>query len=57
MPGSNSVGAYIRNSSYLPVFQVRVFFHDVVEYLNGTDWTAAMRGGPVERVRVIPPGC
>jgi len=34
---------------------VRVFFHYVQEELGG-NWTAAMRGGPVERIRVIPPG-
>jgi hypothetical protein len=48
-------GAVIRNASHLPVFQIRVFFHYVQEQPGG-DWTASNRGGPVERIRVIPPG-
>lgn len=51
---SEGAGAVIRNGSDLPILDVRVFFHWVNEQFDGT-WTAANRGGPVERVRVIPP--
>jgi len=34
---------------------VRTFFHYVQEEAGG-DWTSSVRGGPVERVRVIAPG-
>lgn len=48
-------GAYIRNASDLPVFDVRAFFFFVDEIQPGGDWQPAARGGPVERVRVLPP--
>ncbi len=51
---TSDVGAVIRNGSDLPILDVRVFFHWVSERSDGT-WTSANRGGPVERVRVIPP--
>jgi len=55
-------GAWIRNASLLPVFDVRVFFHFVQELgagrvdARGLSWYPIDRGGPVEPVRVIPPG-
>jgi hypothetical protein len=48
-------GAFMRNASHLPAFQVRVFFHYAQEEPGGS-WSTSMRGGPAERIRVIPPG-
>jgi hypothetical protein len=48
-------GAIIRNSSDLPVFDVRTFFHYIAEKWPGGDWEPVLRGGPVEKIRVIPP--
>ncbi len=47
-------GAIIRNDSDLPVLDVRTFFHWVNDSGDGT-WTSTDRGGPVERIRVVPP--
>lgn len=47
-------GAFIRNASDLPIFDVRVFFNWVNENFDGS-WSPANRGGPIERTRVIPP--
>jgi hypothetical protein len=53
-PGRPAWGAWIRNASHLPAFQVRVFFHHLQE--QGGEWTSSMRGGPPTWIRVIPPG-
>jgi len=50
---TSDVGAVIDNGSDLPILDVRVFFHWVNETSDGT-WTVANRGGPIERMRVIP---
>jgi hypothetical protein len=47
--------ARIRNASDRPVFDVRVFFHYVAEQWDHGDWESRMLGGPVERIRVLPP--
>jgi hypothetical protein len=55
-------GAFIRNASLLPVFDVRVFFHYVQELASGRldarglSWYPIDRGGPIEPIRVLPPG-
>jgi hypothetical protein len=49
-----SWGALIRNDSDLPILAVRVFFHFIQEEPGG-DWQPINRGGPVERVRLVPP--
>jgi hypothetical protein len=49
-------GAVIRNDSDLPIVNTRVFFHFVAaDSPASLNWNAIMRGGPVERIRVIPP--
>jgi multidrug efflux pump subunit AcrA (membrane-fusion protein) len=47
--------AQIRNASELPILDVRTFFHYVAEKWQGGDWDSRMLGGPVERIRVLPP--
>ena len=49
-------GAVVRNGSDLPILNVRVFFYSI----NATSpaavaWEPVLRGGPPERIRVIPP--
>jgi hypothetical protein len=54
-PGSFNVwGANIRNSSDLPILDVRVAFHYIQEKPGG-EWEPVLRGSPVEKIRVIPP--
>lgn len=48
-------GALIRNDSALPIFDLGVLFYYVDEVQPGGEWQLALRGGPVERIRVIPP--
>jgi multidrug efflux pump subunit AcrA (membrane-fusion protein) len=48
-------GALIRNASDLPIFDVRAFFFFVDEVQPGGSWRPVPRGGPVERIRVVPP--
>jgi hypothetical protein len=48
-------GACIRNASDLPVLDVRTFFHYVAEKWAGGDWEPQIRGGPIQKIRVIPP--
>jgi hypothetical protein len=54
-------GAFVRNASLLPVFDVRVFFHFVQELSSGglgargLSWYPIDRGGPIEPIRVLPP--
>jgi hypothetical protein len=47
--------AHIRNASDLPILDVRTFFHYVAEKWQGGDWDPQMLGGPVERIRNLPP--
>jgi len=47
-------GALIRNDSDLPILAVRAFFH-VIHKQPGGDGEPIQRGGPGERVRLIPP--
>ena len=53
--GKRAWGAVIRNASDLPVLDVRTFFHYVAERWQGGDWDPQTLGGPVERIRVLPP--
>jgi hypothetical protein len=48
-------GALIRNASGLPVTDVRTFFHYIAEKWPGGDWEPQDRGGPIEKIRVLPP--
>jgi hypothetical protein len=49
-------GAFIRNESVLPVLSARVFFHYIqAESAVAEAWQPVMRGGPIDRIRVIPP--
>ena len=49
-------GAVIRNDSDLPVLRVRVFFHYIQAFSPASEeWEPVMRGGPPERIRVLPP--
>jgi hypothetical protein len=48
-------GAIIRNASDLPVLDIRAFFYYVDEVQPGAQWNPAMRGGLVERIRLLPP--
>jgi hypothetical protein len=48
-------GAVIRNASDLPILDVRTFFNYIAEKWPGGDWDPVMRGGPVEKIRVLPP--
>jgi hypothetical protein len=49
-------GAVIRNDSDLPVLSVRVFFHYIQAFSPASEeWEPVMRGGPPERIRVLPP--
>jgi hypothetical protein len=48
-------GAIIRNASGLPVTDVRTFFHYIAEKWPGGDWEPQDRGGPIEKIRVLPP--
>lgn len=54
-------GAFLRNASLLPVFDVRVFFHFVQQLSSGgvgargLSWYPIDRGGPIEPIRVLPP--
>jgi type II secretory pathway pseudopilin PulG len=54
--GTSLWGACIRNASGLPIRDVRTFFHSVDEKGEGGDWDSQALGGPVERIRVVPPG-
>ena len=47
--------ALIRNASDLPILDVRIFFHYVAEKWQGGDSEPQMLGGPVERIRILPP--
>ncbi len=47
--------ALIRNASDLPILDVRIFFHYVAEKWQGGDWEPQMLGGPMERIRTLPP--
>src|SRR5258708_11871954 len=49
-------GALVRNNSDMPILSVRVFFHFIAANdVASEDWQPIMRGGPVNRIRVIPP--
>ena len=49
-------GAVIRNDSALPIVNTRVFFYFIAaESPEAVKWTPIDRGGPRERIRVIPP--
>jgi hypothetical protein len=48
-------GAYVRNASDLPVFDVKVCFHYVSEEPDHSSWAPHLLGGPVDKIRVIPP--
>lgn len=54
--GTSLWGACVRNASGLPIRDVRTFFHSVDEKGEGGDWDSQALGGPVERIRVVPPG-
>ena len=54
--GTSLWGACIRNASGLPIRDVRTFFHSVDEKGEGGEWDSRALGGPVERIRVVPPG-
>jgi hypothetical protein len=49
-------GAYIQNSSDLPILDVRIFFYWVNDPRDGSEWTTELRYASVEKFRVIPPG-
>jgi hypothetical protein len=55
--GSSPVwGAVIRNDSALPILNTRVFFYFIsAESPEAVKWRPIDRGGPPERIRVIPP--
>ena len=48
-------GARVCNDSDLPVVDVRTFFNYIAEKWPGGDWEPQPRGGPVEKIRVLPP--
>jgi hypothetical protein len=49
-------GAFIGNSSDLPILNVRVFFHFIAaDSPASEEWNPIMRGGPPSRIRVLPP--
>jgi hypothetical protein len=48
-------GARVCNDSDLPVVNVRTFFNYIAETSPGGDWEPVPRGGPVEKIRVLPP--
>lgn len=49
-------GALIRNDSDLPILSTRVFFHFIAtDTPASAEWNPIQRGGPPERIRVIPP--
>jgi hypothetical protein len=49
-------GAVIRNGSDSPILNVRVFFYSINAASPTTvAWEPVLRGGPPERIRVIPP--
>ncbi|MBC6456366.1 hypothetical protein [Actinomadura sp. HBU206391] len=49
-------GAYIRNASDLPIYDVRVEFYYVQDRTDGTSgWDPIHRGSSVEELRAIPP--
>jgi hypothetical protein len=54
--GTSLWGACIRNASGLPIRDVGTFFHSVDEKGEGGEWDSRALGGPVERIRVVPPG-
>lgn len=55
-PAGPAWGAIIRNNSDLPILGVRVFFHFIAaDNAAAEQWQPIMRGGPPERIRVIPP--
>lgn len=54
-PGGGQWGAWIRNGSDLPVFDVRTFFHHVHEIQTGSRWEPVMRGSLMDEIRVLPP--
>ncbi len=37
------------------ILDVRIFFHYVAEKWQGGDWEPQMLGGPMERIRTLPP--
>jgi len=47
--------ALIRNASDLPILDVRIFFHYVAEKWQGCDLEPQILGGPMERIRILPP--
>jgi hypothetical protein len=55
LTSGKTFAAIIRNASELPVLDVRTFFHYVAEKWQAGDWDPQMLGGPVERIRVLPP--
>ncbi len=54
--GTSLWGACIRNASGLPIRDVRTFFHSVDDKGESGDWDSRTLGGPVEKIRVVPPG-
>jgi len=53
--GGGPWGAIIRNASDLPILDVRTFFNYIAEKWPGGDWEPVPRGGPIEKIRVLPP--
>jgi hypothetical protein len=54
--GENAWGAVVRNDSDLPVLSVRVFFHYIQALSTASEeWEPVNRGGPLDRIRVVPP--
>jgi gas vesicle protein len=53
---TRSWGAFVRNESPLPVYNVRVFFSYLsARHPASEDWAAVPIGGPADRDRVMPP--
>ena len=48
-------GARVCNESDLPVVDIRTFFNFIAEKWPGGDWEPQLRGGPVEKIRLLPP--
>jgi len=48
-------GARVCNDSDLPVVDIRTFFNYIAEKWPGGDWEPQPRGGPVEKIRLLPP--
>jgi vacuolar-type H+-ATPase subunit I/STV1 len=51
------LAARVRNDSDLPIYSVRVFFHQVAAVHEASeDYTLVDLGGPPARIRTMPPG-